>query len=520
MSRLRQLNPQNYKGSGTISDEFENVIRYLNAAEYGNQTLAELLDRIFDDNGLFSGVVELRLDADNGLQYRVGEYSASETETGWQTLAALSDLRGQSGINAGEIGDPIFYGRADITATASQTVFDYSHTATDELIVFLDGVLQRPGVGNDYTNDPAAGSAGQITFASAMTGGEVVSVYKVRAEVASGYTRQDTLTSADSQTVFPYVHDASTKVQVYLNGILQREGGAYDYVTSSTTNTITFTTAITAGNLVTFITVENPALTAVTGLMLEEAYVDPQTGLILFSKLAINDGDIAQAKVSGLTSALATKAKITVNATEPSSPLAGELWLDTSEDPDALKFYDGSTWIRTTPLSSLPSFGEADAKKQLRVNAAGNGLEFAAQDLSSVLPVSQKGASNGVASLDSNGKLTPGQRPTVATKTSKYYANASPANGTVMVERIWKRNLNITGMSIQTSAGTCTVQIVINGVAQGAAYTASSVTNDQSFSSAISVDASVDPRSIQLTIGSVSSAANLEVILTYDENTI
>ena len=42
MARLRQQHPQNYVSSGNIHTDFENIIRYLNTAEFGDKTIAEL----------------------------------------------------------------------------------------------------------------------------------------------------------------------------------------------------------------------------------------------------------------------------------------------------------------------------------------------------------------------------------------------------------------------------------------------------------------------------------------------
>ena len=47
MARIRQQFPQNYGSSGNINTEFENLFRYLNAAELGDNTLGELLQTIF-----------------------------------------------------------------------------------------------------------------------------------------------------------------------------------------------------------------------------------------------------------------------------------------------------------------------------------------------------------------------------------------------------------------------------------------------------------------------------------------
>ena len=85
-----------------------------------------------------------RKDPTAGIQYRVGEYT-SEAE-GWQTLATIAELRGEPGQTVGEIGAPIIFGRADFVATSAQTDFDYSFASTDELLVYVDGVLQQSEV--------------------------------------------------------------------------------------------------------------------------------------------------------------------------------------------------------------------------------------------------------------------------------------------------------------------------------------------------------------------------------------
>ena len=157
MARIRQQYPQNYGSSGNINTEFESVVRYLNAAELGNQTVGELFAKIFDADGNWDGPVEFRKDTNAGIQYRVGEY-ASET-TGWKTLITLAELRGEKGQTVGEIGAPIIFGRANFTATASQTAFNYAFATTDELLVYVNGVLQNEGSADDYTKDPAGGSA-------------------------------------------------------------------------------------------------------------------------------------------------------------------------------------------------------------------------------------------------------------------------------------------------------------------------------------------------------------------------
>lgn len=510
MARLRQQYPQNYGSSGNINTEFENLIRYMNAAELGGNTVAELLAKIFDANGDFDGPIEFRKDTSAGIQYRVGEY-ASESE-GWVTLVTLAEIRGEAGQDFGEIGAPILFGRVDYTATASQTVFDYAHDDTDELLVYVDGVLQRPGGSNDYTTDSSAGSAGAgaVTFNSGMTGNEVVSVFKIRATSITGYTRSDTVTTS-TQAVFPFVHDEDTKLQVYKNGILQREGGSYDYISQPSNNTITFTTAVPSGNLVTIITVENTSVQAVTGMMFEENYVDTTSGLIRFDKIAIADGAVAQSKVANLVSNLSAKAKLTVSSSSPSTPATGDLWHDTSQTPNQLKFYDGTQWLRTSPESSLPTFTASNAGNFVKVNGTGTALEYGTVDLSSTIGVTQKGAANGVASLDSTGRLPSNQLPEVLSSVSYYQSQTTPSATTYTIQRIFKQKVRIDGLAIQTTSGTCTVQIAVNGVGVGSEYSASSTPNELTLGTPIEIDASTSAKAIGFIVTNVASTNLLEV---------
>ena len=47
MARLRQQHPQNYVSSGNIHTDFENIIRYLNTAEFGDKTKRETASWIY-----------------------------------------------------------------------------------------------------------------------------------------------------------------------------------------------------------------------------------------------------------------------------------------------------------------------------------------------------------------------------------------------------------------------------------------------------------------------------------------
>jgi len=508
MARIRQQYPQNYGASGNINTEFESVIRYLNAAELGNQTVGELFAKIFDANGNWDGPVEFRKDATAGIQYRVGEY-ANEAE-GWQTLATIAELRGEPGQTVGEIGAPIIFGRADYTATSSQTIFEYSFAATDELLVYVNGVLQTEGSLNDYTKDSTAGTAGQVTFNTGLTTGQIVSVFKIRATSITGFNRTDTATTA-TQINFPFVFDADTKLQVYKNGILQREGGTNDYTLIADQNTVQFNTGVTSGNTISIITVENTSVQAVTGLMFEEDFAHTDSGLLKFDKIKIDDGVLAQAKVSGLVTGLAAKAKLTVSNNTPTGTVTGDLWHDTSQVPNQLKFYDGTQWLRTSPDSSLPTFATGNAGQFVKVNGTGTALEYGSLDLSAVIALSQKGAANGVASLDSNGRLPIAQLPANLSTSSLYFKEATATNQTYVMTRIYKQVIRIEAISVMTGSGTANVKININGTDYGDIYAASSTPNEQVLGTPIEVDASVSSAAIGFTVSGASSAANLEV---------
>jgi hypothetical protein len=507
MGRIRQQFPQNYTSSANVSLEFENLVRYLVAAERGGKTLGELVDVLFDDDGEFTGPIEMRRDLSGDIQYRVGSYLREDE--GWTALVSGADLRGASGINAGEIGTPLMHSRHDAVPANGATIVSYAHGDTDELLVFIDGVLQREGAEYDYTTDPGAGT---ITFTAAFNGTEAVTIYKIQSSLISGYRRTDIETTA-SQTVFAFIHDEQAQLNVYLNGILQREGGSYDYVTSPATDTVTFNNVIPAGNLITIFTVENTAAQVVTGLMTEIDFVDLPTGLIRLDKVKVDDGALPQAKVANLTTELGERAKLTVSATTPVSPGTGDLWLDTAQAPNQMKFWDGASWLRLTPDSSLPTFTTTDAKKTLRVNGTGTGLEFANPDLSSVIPTSQRGVANGVATLDAQARLPVGQLPEALGTDTLYRVEQTPSNSTYVTKRIFREKLRLDGISVMTTSGTCTVQVAVNGVGTGPTYSVSSTPLEQNIATPIEVDATAASATIGFIVTGNASAAKLEVAI-------
>lgn len=510
MSRIRQQYPQNYRSSDTISAEFENVMRYLNAAEHGNKTIGELLGTLFNAAGEFEGPIELTRDPSGDVQYRVGTYP--NEDDGWITIASAADLRGADGRDFGQLGGPVLHARYDDTPANGVTEIDYAHDVGDELLVSVGGILLRPGAGHDYTHDPNGGVAGNVTFTTPFDGTQIVSIMKIRAEAISGFTRADFDTTT-TQAVFPFVHEPTTELAVYLNGILQREGGAFDYITDAASDVVTFVTPVLAGNTVTVVTVEDITVQAVTGLMTEASYTDPTTGLIQLSKVAIEDGAIPQVKISGLAALLALVARISVGTTTPENPLTGHLWIDTSKTPNQLKFYDGTQFLATTPDSALPAFVTTQAGQALHINGTGTGLEFKGIDFSALVPKTQRGAANGVATLDTNGRLPSAQLPSVLGSDTIYENVDTPINGAQTLKRIFKQKVQITGISIQTGGGTADVQIAINGVGTGSTYAASTVTNSLTLGSPIEVDALSSLVGIGVIVSNVTSAADLEIAL-------
>jgi hypothetical protein len=512
VSRLRQLHPQNYISSGNINAEIESIVRYLNAAELGNKTVGELLDTLFDSEGNFEGPIEFRK-TDTAIEYRIGEYQ--DPEVNWQQLASIESLRGPAGRDVGTIGAPIFHGRAEFSATASQTVFDYAHLASDTIMVFRNGQLQRPGGSYDYTTSPTAGTTGSgaITFNAPQPLSTVITAFKVRSTAETGFVRVDVVNVVE-QSVFGFANEDTDVLLVYKNGILQREGALYDYTRNAFTDTITFNSPVPIGALISFITVIDTSETPVVGLMSESTYCSPTTGLIRFDKLSIPAEAISASKVAGLSLLMAEGARLTVSATTPASAFTGKLWLDTSKLPNALRFYDGTQWFNTSPESTLPSFQQSNALQVVRVNGTGTALEYAPVDLSGVISLTQRGSINGVATLDNTARLPANQLPATISTTSYFWApGGALVDGTYVVHRLFSEKVSIKALSARLASGTATMQLAVNGVAIGPTYALSSTPVEIALATPIDIDASASSRALQIIITAASSANGPEVTL-------
>lgn len=512
MARIRQQFPQDYGSVGKINADFENIIRYLNAAELGNRTVGELLAQLFDEAGNFDGPIEMRLNTATGLEYRIGEYR--NAEDGWKLLADISDIRGPAGQNLGQIDGPLFFNRVDIQVSTDGTTdlsYDFS-PETEDILVYKNGLLLRgTGVLPDYTYNAGTNT---ITLAVPVNTGTVMTVVTIRASAVSNYRRLDYVAVGSVATI-PFPHTDSERLLVYRNGILQREGPTFDYVKSAVTGTITFITPLMNDDVATVLTVENQAQTAVAGLMLEDEYTDGN-GLILYDRLVIQNDEIPQAKVTNLAPTLASKANIEISSLPPTSPASGDLWLDTSIVPNILKFYQGTQWLSASPDNALPNFTTANAGQYVRVNGTGTLLEYGDIDFSALVPKTYMGAANGVAALDSNGKIPTGQLPEIySVGTLHAFVSGALANQTYRVNSIYKQKIRIDGISALVSTGTCTIQLAVDGVAVGTTYAVSNSRINQNITPVIEVDATTAGRLIQVIVTSNSSAQNLDVAISF-----
>ena len=603
MARLRQQHPQNYVNSGNIHTDFENVIRYLNTAELGDKTLAELMATIFNEQGVFDGPVQMRLDATAGIQYRIGQYAGAET--GWVTIADVSTFRGTAGASVGNVEGPFFFGRADIliggaltalsvtagganyatvptvtvsapqettgtTATATATISGGAVTAitlvgagsgytaaptvtitggsgsgapatgavgaansvlaysfdpsTENIVVYRNGLLLHDtttaSTAAQYTFNATANTITLATASPAVALGDKISVYSIRAQSVTNFRRVDNEISG-STTLVSFVHTDDEKILVWRNGILQQPGGSADYLSSSTSDTITFvdtSNQLTTGDKVTIMTVENQSLKTVAGMMFEDEYTNA-SGFINFGKIAVLDNEIPQSKVSALATTLVNKANIVYQQATPTSPQTGDLWLDTSLAPAILKFYEGTQWLETSPESSLPTFVQTNANQYVRVNGTGTGLQYGDIDFSSVVPKTYMGAANGVATLDSSGNLPVTQLPeTFSTVSIPFFSvhedsSANIGNKTYYLSRIWKQTIRIDGIAYKLSSGTCTLQLSVDGTAVGGTFSATSSLQSDNIATVIEIDGTVASKRIELIVTNNSSGQSLEVVV-------
>lgn len=496
-SRLRLYNAGRYASADAIAEELRNITTYINAAELGNLTLAELLSKLFSEDGELRLGVELRFSASDGLQVR---YSPTDD---WETVAAADSLRGPAGVNTGLIDGPVFFNRKDIVATAGQQAFDYTLTeAAADIQVFCNGLLQPT---NSYAISRATN---KVTLATPQTGGAVVTIRSIRNNAVNTYRRID-FTAAAGQSTFPFPHADTEILDVYRNGILQRGGATADYVSSSESSSVTMTMPQTAGTVISVLVVQNSALRSVLGLMMEERYATD--GMIRFDRLSIPDGGIDQGKVNGLTAALAQRADVYVSASAPSGVIrAGSLWVRTSTAVPTLLFYDGSRWLPPSPTGNLPVPTASDALRLLRLNATATAFEFADLDLSGVVATSRIGAASGVAALDITG-VVPQSQIAAAHRRINVTAKVAGAitNGTQSVGVLGGMRGLFDMAHFTLDAGSCTVQMRVGTTDLGLPVAVAAGSVARQVWSAVALDLLAAGQAINLVITSASSASGL-----------
>lgn len=510
MSRLRQINSQNYFQSETINAEFENIVRYLNASEYGNKTLAELLDMLFDDEGNLTDVLQIRFDPVLGLQFRFGEHL--DREEGWIDIAPPEALRGMSGADVGIIGDPVFSTRYDYTALGGETEMDVEHDSLARFMVFLNGLLLSEARG-DYRADENGGTngTGSIVFAAPLQTGDRLSVFKLVTEPEYEFRRADFELNLLQSSV-PFVHEQDDPLLVYKNGVLLAEGADKDYVRQPDNDVITFTAPLIPGTRVSVVLVKPyPDVVLVEGVMLESRYADAN-GYIRYDRVAVPDGAIIQTKVDGLVEALANVADITISAMTPVP--ATRLWLDTSVTPNQLKFYDGIRYLSTNPASAIPDFDDQNTMQYLRVDGTGLKLEWGDISFSALIPKTQKGAANGVATLDAGARLPPTQLPEViASDSVDLYVSGGVADNTYRIKRFAGQRLRIIGFEARLDSGNCDTQLELNGVVIGGKHTLGVTTVKETLSPPLEIDATVNSQQLSVIVTNGASPTNLDVAL-------
>jgi hypothetical protein len=128
----------------------------------------------------------------------------------------------------------------------------------------------------------------------------------------------------------------------------------------------------------------------------------------------------------------AAQKEIKKQPTTPASPVTDDLWLDTSATPHILKRYSGSAWVKVTPTTASEVGAIASSEKGANNGVAtldGTGKVPTAQLPSmNYIPTSEKGAASGVATLDTGGKVPSAQIPSLSyIPTSEKGANSGIA---------------------------------------------------------------------------------------------
>lgn len=329
MARLRQQHPQNYVNSGNIHTDFENVIRYVNSAELGDKTIAELMGVLFNEEGVFRGPIEMRIDANSGIQYRVGQYTSAED--GWITIADITTFRGSAGASVGNVEGPFFFNRQDIVIggpVASITVAAGGTGYTSAPTVTIAAPTDSSGT--TATGTATIDANGVVTGIAITSGGTLYSaVPTVTLSGGNGTGASATAVLGTANNVVAYSYDPSTEdLNVYKNGILLNDtlsdGTAAQYVKNSTANTVTINTtpAPALGDKITIFSIRSQS---VTNFRREDKLISGSTTVVAFvhtddEKILVWRNGILQ-EAGGNADYLSSAAANTITFLDTSNPL-------------------------------------------------------------------------------------------------------------------------------------------------------------------------------------------------------
>jgi len=206
------------------TDNFDNIL------SASDQNVQAALDTLNDHDHYSEGLLASRPSPGiEGRWYRATDTNQLFVDTGtvWKEVAAIGT------------GAPTIYERH--VATAGQTVFNLSSqydTGVNALQVFRNGNRQTVGASNDYVET----DSDTVTFNAGLDVGDEVVFIQFSGGAKSVITARADFTATAGQTAFDLsftYRPGYQDIQVYSGGLIQRLGGAYDYVETDS-DTVTF----------------------------------------------------------------------------------------------------------------------------------------------------------------------------------------------------------------------------------------------------------------------------------------
>lgn len=183
-----------------------------------------------------NGIVNLNLDP-----FGQGSSTGGFTITPATTTSIFVDQFGR--VQQASVLDQVRFSSMLTHATAGQTVFTFSNTQTDQIMVFRNGCFLVPGI--DYTRTTTT-----VTFTNACTLNDVIAIYYIR--LIDATTSADkvpfittTITLTPGQTVIPTTYANGSEV-LFINGVMIVDT---DYGYTGTDQGYTLTTPSTGGTL-------------------------------------------------------------------------------------------------------------------------------------------------------------------------------------------------------------------------------------------------------------------------------